>query len=91
MRSLRRTSFSFLAPAASLKFSPTPCGIGRPILPRTACHGGPIEAPVLSEQRPMFASGQRRNDVYGRMRAIAAGLTDDEISGLAAYYPAVLR
>jgi cytochrome c553 len=39
----------------------------------------------------MFASGQRRNDVYGRMRAIAAKLTDAEINGLAAYYRAGFR
>jgi cytochrome c553 len=75
----------------------------RNIPPRSACHrhgdGGPIDAPVLSEQRQgyltsqlkMFASGQRRNDVYGRMRAIASKLTDSEIDGLAAYYRAGLR
>jgi cytochrome c553 len=75
----------------------------RNIPPCGACHrhdvGGPIDAPVLSEQRQeylasqlkMFASGQRRNDVYGRMRAIAAKLTDAEINGLAAYYRAGFR
>jgi cytochrome c553 len=42
-------------------------------------------------QLKMFASGQRRNDVYGRMRTIAARLTDGEINGLAAYYRAGLR
>jgi cytochrome c553 len=75
----------------------------RNVPPCAACHrqgaGGPIDAPVLSEQRQeyltsqlkMFASGQRRNDVYGRMRAIAAKLTDDEINGLAAYYRAGFR
>jgi cytochrome c553 len=75
----------------------------RNIPPCSACHrhgvGGPIDAPVLSEQRQeyltsqlkMFASGQRRNDVYGRMRAIAAKLTDSEIDGLAAYYRAGFR
>ena len=75
----------------------------RNIPPCGACHrhgvGGPIDAPVLSEQRQeyltsqlkMFASGQRRNDVYGRMRAIAAKLTGDEINGLAAYYRAGFR
>jgi cytochrome c553 len=58
----------------------------RNIPPCAACHrhddGGPIEAPILSDQRQeyltsqlkMFASGQRRNDVYGRMRAIAGKL-----------------
>lgn len=75
----------------------------RNIPPCAACHrhgaGGPIDAPVLSEQRQeyltsqlkMFASGQRRNDVYGRMRTIAGKLTDGEIDGLAAYYRAGLR
>jgi cytochrome c553 len=75
----------------------------RNIPPCAACHrhgaGGPIDAPVLSEQRQeyltaqlkLFASGQRRNDVYGRMRTIAAKLTDGEIDGLAAYYRAGLR
>jgi cytochrome c553 len=75
----------------------------RNIPPCAACHrqgaGGPIDAPVLSEQRQeyltsqlkLFASEQRRNDVYGRMRTIAAKLSDDEINGLAAYYRAGLR
>jgi tetrahydromethanopterin S-methyltransferase subunit F len=31
---------------------------------------------------------QRRNDVYARMRTIAAGLTSAEINGLATYYRA---
>jgi cytochrome c553 len=39
----------------------------------------------------MFASGERRNDVYGRMRIIATRLTDREIAGLAAYYRAGLK
>jgi cytochrome c553 len=72
----------------------------RNIPPCAACHrpgvGGPIEAPILSEQRQeylvaqlkMYAVGERRNDVYGRMRTIAAKLTDAEIEGLAAYYRA---
>src|SRR5215472_7110026 len=75
----------------------------RNVPPCAACHrhgaGGPIDAPVLSEQRQeylasqlkMFASGERRNDVYGRMRTIAAKLTDGEIGGLAAYYRAGFR
>jgi cytochrome c553 len=75
----------------------------RNVPPCGACHrqgaGGPIDAPVLSEQRQeyltsqlkMFASGQRRNDVYGRMRTIASKLTDDEINGLAYYYRAGFR
>jgi cytochrome c553 len=72
----------------------------RNIPPCAACHrpgsGGPIEAPILAEQNhqyialqlKMYASGQRRNDVYGRMRTIAATLTPNEIEGLAAYYRA---
>ena len=52
----------------------------RNIPPCASCHrpgsGGPIETPILSEQQreylvqqmQMYASGQRRNDVYGRMR-----------------------
>jgi cytochrome c553 len=75
----------------------------RNVPPCAACHrqgaGGPIDAPVLAEQRQeyltsqlkMFASGQRRNDVYGRMRAIASKLTDGEIDGLAYYYRAGFR
>lgn len=73
---------------------------GRNIAPCAACHrpgsGGPIETPILAEQGDdyliaqlkLYASGERRNDVYGRMRFIAAKLTDAEIRGLAAYYRA---
>lgn len=72
----------------------------RYIPPCSSCHragsGGPIETPVLAEQRAeyieqqlrLYASGERRNDVYARMRTIAAQLTDEEIRGLAAYYRA---
>jgi cytochrome c553 len=72
----------------------------RNIPPCASCHragsGGPIETPVLAEQRheyfvlqlKMYASGRRRNDLYGRMRTIAAQLTPAEIEGLAAYYRA---
>jgi cytochrome c553 len=75
----------------------------RNIPPCAACHrqgaGGPIDAPVLAEQRQeyltsqlkTFASGERRNDLYGRMRTIAAKLTEAEINGLAAYYRAGFR
>ena len=75
----------------------------RSIPPCAACHrpgsGGPIETPILAEQGrdyivlqlQLYASGQRRNDVYARMRAIAARLTPNEISGLAAYYAAGFR
>jgi cytochrome c553 len=70
----------------------------RNIPPCAACHrpgsGGPIETPILAEQRQeyialqlkLYASGERRNDVYGRMRTIAAKLTPTEINGLAEYY-----
>jgi cytochrome c553 len=66
--------------------------------PCASCHragsGGPIETPVLSEQHTeylaqqlqLYASGARRNDVYGRMRIIAARLTPAEIQGLARHY-----
>jgi cytochrome c553 len=63
-----------------------------------ACHGatagGPIETPTLSRQSQdylaaqlhAFKSGDRRNDIYTRMRSIAAKLTDREIEALAAFY-----
>jgi cytochrome c553 len=72
----------------------------RNIPPCAACHrpgsGGPIETPILSEQGreylalqlKMYATGDRRNDVYGRMREIASKLTPGEINGLATYYRA---
>jgi cytochrome c553 len=75
----------------------------RNIPPCAACHrpgsGGPIETPILAEQGEeylvvqlkSYASGERRNDVYGRMRFIAAQLTEAEISGLARYYRAGFR
>ena len=73
---------------------------GRNIPPCASCHrpgsGGPIETPILAEQGQeyvvrqlkLYASGERRNDVYGRMRIIAAKLTPGEIEGLAGYYRA---
>jgi cytochrome c553 len=75
----------------------------RNIPPCAACHrpgsGGPIETPILSEQGDeyivaqlkMYAAGDRRNDVYGRMRTIASRLTPAEINGLAKYYRAGFR
>ena len=75
----------------------------RNIPPCAGCHrpgsGGPIETPILAEQGKeyivaqlkMYASGDRRNDVYGRMRTIAARLTPAEIDGLATYYRAGFR
>ena len=59
----------------------------RNIPPCAACHraaaGGPIETPVLAEQWEeyiaqqlrLYASGERRNDVYARMRTVASRLT----------------
>jgi cytochrome c553 len=75
----------------------------RNIPPCASCHragaGGPIETPILAEQRDeyliqqlkLYASGARRNDVYGRMRLIASRLTEEEIKGLARYYRAGFR
>jgi cytochrome c553 len=75
----------------------------RNLPPCASCHrpgsGGPIETPILAEQHreylvqqlQLYASGQRRNDVYARMRTIAARLTPSEIEGLAAYYRAGFR
>ena len=63
-----------------------------------ACHGagvgGPIETPTLVGQHEeyilrqlqLYASGERRNDVYGRMRNVARRLTPDEMARLATYY-----
>ncbi len=68
-----------------------------------SCHGptagGPIETPTLSRQNRdylaaqlhAFRTGQRRNDIYTRMRSVAAKLTDREIARLAAYYATTLR
>ena len=67
-----------------------------------SCHvngsGGPIETPVLTGQHHQYLAnqlkaykaGQRRNDVYRRMRTIAAQLSDEEIELLARYYQGVL-
>jgi cytochrome c553 len=72
----------------------------RNIPPCASCHrpgsGGPIETPILAEQGrdyiiaqlKLYASGERRNDVYARMRTIAGKLTPAEIEGLATYYRA---
>lgn len=75
----------------------------RNIPPCASCHrpgsGGPIETPILAEQGrdylarqlQVYASGERRNDVYARMRTIAARLSPEEITGLAGYYAAGFR
>lgn len=67
-----------------------------------ACHvnnaGGPIETPVITGQNEdylvtqlnAFASGQRKNDVYGRMRDVAGKLTPQERAALARYFQGTL-
>ena len=66
----------------------------------TTCHGAgegagaPLGTPILAGQHPeyvatqlrLFASGQRASDIYGRMRVIAAKLTEPEIDAIAKYY-----
>ncbi len=63
-----------------------------------SCHtngvGGPIETPALAgqdreymaAQLEAYASGARKNDVYGRMRDIARNLTPEERAQLARYF-----
>jgi cytochrome c553 len=70
----------------------------RRLPPCQACHasgvGGPPEAPVIDGQNAgymqrqlnAFRTGDRRNDVYRRMRDIAGRLTPDEINRIAATY-----
>jgi cytochrome c553 len=70
----------------------------RRLPPCESCHargvGGPPEAPIIAGQNSAYIAAQlhaykdgaRRNDVYRRMRDIAARLTDQEIAGLAATY-----
>lgn len=67
-----------------------------------SCHvngaGGPIETPVITGQLSEysskalddFASGARRNDVYGRMRDISRKLTPQEREALARYFQGTL-
>ena len=67
-----------------------------------ACHvngsGGPLETPVITGQDAgylltqlnAYASGARKNDVYGRMRDIARKLTPDERQALARYFEGTL-
>ncbi len=67
-----------------------------------SCHGlragGPIETPSISGQNRaylanqlrLYARGERRNDLYQRMRLIAAALTDVEIERLAEFYATTL-
>jgi cytochrome c553 len=67
-----------------------------------SCHingvGGPIETPTITGQNAdyilaqlnAYANGTRRNDVYGRMRNIAARLTPEERKQLAHYFEGTL-
>lgn len=67
-----------------------------------SCHGnhvgGPLETPALAglrmdymvRQLDDFASGKRRNDLFGRMRTIAGKLTPDERKAVARAYQGVL-
>lgn len=67
-----------------------------------SCHlngvGGPIETPVIIGQSreymltqlEAYASGTRKNDVYGRMRTIAGKLTPRERAELARYFEGTL-
>ena len=72
--------------------------VARGLPPCSACHqvraGGPIETPTLTGQYAQyleaqlkaFAGGTRHNDIYHRMRSVAAKLTPNEIGLLAIYY-----
>jgi cytochrome c553 len=72
--------------------------VRRGVPPCISCHGieagGPIETPTITGQYAQyleaqllaFASGQRHNDIYHRMRSIASRLSPDEIKLLAIYY-----
>jgi cytochrome c553 len=67
-----------------------------------ACHvnesGGPIETPVITGQNSdyilaqlnAFASRDRKNDIYGRMRDVARKLTPQERAALAKYFEGTL-
>ena len=69
--------------------------------PCNGCHvngaGGRIEPPVLTGQHhaylaaqlTAYKNGQCKNDVYRRMRAIAAELPAEEIEALSRYYRGV--
>jgi cytochrome c553 len=72
--------------------------VARGLPPCAACHGtragGPIETPTLSLQSAQyletqlkaFASGERHNDIYHRMRSVAGKLQPAEMKLLAIYY-----
>ncbi len=69
----------------------------RNVAPCGGCHGGiehTMASPWLNgepvayirEQLIAFAAGKRVNDINGQMRAMARGMTDDEIQEAAAYF-----
>jgi cytochrome c553 len=80
-------------------------GDSRRILPPCAiCHepdgrGQKIDTPALAGQKAAYLvqtlqaykSGERRNDLYGRMRSITQQLSDEEIAQLARYYMGSVR
>lgn len=72
--------------------------VARGLPPCISCHGigagGPIETPTITGQYAQyleaqllaFTGGERTNDIYHRMRSIAARLTPAEMKMLAIYY-----
>ncbi len=72
--------------------------IARRIPSCDSCHGGALVGPegalvlagqsaaYIEQQLQLFASGERNNDLYGRMRDIAVRLTPEEMRQLAIYY-----
>jgi len=71
----------------------------RILTPCKVCHGGsgqgqPLDNPALAGQPASYLeqtllaykSGARKNDNFGRMRTLAARLSDEEIKGLAGYF-----
>jgi hypothetical protein len=59
------------------------CAVRRPAEAPRLTHQG---AQYLAAQLRAFKSGERRNDIYSRMRNVAAVLSDMEIESLAAFY-----
>jgi cytochrome c553 len=47
-------------------------------------NGEPVA--YIRDQLIAFAAGKRVNDINGQMRAMARGMTDDEIQEAAAYF-----
>lgn len=74
----------------------------RILTPCKVCHGGsgqgqPLDNPALAGQAASYLeqtllaykSSTRKNDNFGRMRTLAARLSDEEIKGLAGYFSAM--